>query len=411
MKRWLGHSARCLVIGLTVLGCGEGDVVTATAGGAPTGNGGRGGGLAGTAGVGGVTALGGIAGQAGAPGGSAGAGGIAPGGGGAMAGGGAATGGGMSTAGGGTTSTGGTAMAGGGTATGGGTSTAGGGITSTGGTAMAGGGTATGGVGGSAGGSGMPQSGGTTTTGGAAGSGGTTGGAGGNTTTGGAANTGGAGGGGSPLGGTAGVAGSAGAPACTLVPQSGCPGGACDLGSGGTACRTVTTPGTEASTCATMNDCAAGYLCTGSCMRYCETDGQCDAPGGLCVISIYSGGVLVPGVTVCSQNCDPLTAQSCPTGWGCGVYRTADARSFSACHTVGAGTQGSTCTYDADCSPGYGCITITNAGTGDAGPTTTQSCLAYCVSSPTPTACPGTTTCRQFSTPAVMGTSTYGICL
>ncbi len=106
---------------------------------------------------------------------------------------------------------------------------------------------------------------------------------GGTTAIGGAASTGGlvsmggtlAGGGALGTGGSAlntgGVAngGSSGFQTCQLVPQSGCPGQACDLDLNhldvaGTTCRAITTPGTEQSTCSTLSDCAAGYLCMGT---------------------------------------------------------------------------------------------------------------------------------------------------
>jgi hypothetical protein len=156
-----------------------------------------------------------------------------------------------------------------------------------------------------------------------------------------------------------------------------------------------------------MNDCAAGYLCVGtSCMRYCATDNDCDAPGGLCVVTIYFNAVLVPGVTMCSQNCSPFTAAGCPSGWGCGVYVAPDGvRGLTQCHTAGTGTQGAACTYDNDCAVGYGCIAFTTPGTGGTGATTTRSCAQYCVVGSS--ACPAPLACYQLSPAAV---ATTGIC-
>ena len=197
---------------------------------------------------------------------------------------------------------------------------------------------------------------------------------------------------------------------CQLVPQSGCPGQACDLDLthltlAGTVCRPVTTAGIELSACTGMNDCAAGYLCLNSeCVRYCQTDANCVAPGGLCVTTLYADGTTpIPGVTLCSQNCDLLTTTGCRSGQGCGVYSTADGlRRYTSCHAASTGTQGATCTNDLDCAPGFGCINFTTNGT------TTVQCMQLC--QPTVTVCPGSTSCVAFNPPVTLGATSYGIC-
>ena len=284
----------------------------------------------------------------------------------------------------------------GGSTTSGGTATTGGltgtgGSTTPGGTATAGGATA---LGGTSTAGGVPNTGGTTTTAGAS-------------STGGAAST-----GGTPsITGGATNGGNSSSPACQVAPQSGCPGGACDLDLtrldvGGTTCRTIVNAGTELSSCTSLSDCAAGYLCLGnSCTRYCAGDGDCSAPGGKCVVTLNTNGnVPIPGISLCSPNCNPLTAAGCPTGSGCGVYLATDGvRRYTSCHAASTGTQGSACTSDLDCGPGFGCISFTTNGTA------TLQCMQFCLT--TAPVCPtGTTNCLALNPAAIVGSSNYGIC-
>ncbi len=322
----------------------------------------------------------------------------------------------------------------GGNSTIGGASSVGGTATSAGTTAL-GGSATTGGVstvGGSAATGGISAMGGSTTSGGASIAGATAGGAsglGGTAATGGTATIGGSGtiagatgSGGTPSTGGSPATGGSGAisggatnggatnfQTCQLVPQSGCTGQACDLDLthldvAGTTCRPVTTAGTELNTCTGMSDCAAGYLCLDNeCARYCATDANCDAPGGLCVITLYANGTTpIAGVALCSPNCNPLTAAGCPSGQGCGVYANADGRQYTACHAASTGTQGTACTNDLDCAPGFGCINFTSNGT------TTVECMQLC--QPTVTVCPAAMSCLAFNPAVTVGPTSFGIC-
>lgn len=197
---------------------------------------------------------------------------------------------------------------------------------------------------------------------------------------------------------------------CELVPQCGCPAGeACDLDgtalpTGGTACRPVTAPGMELSTCGGTTTCAAGFVCLGLCHEYCENDTQCTAPGGLCTIQITYGSppMIVPGARVCSPNCNPLTSTGCPVDWGCHVYRnTTEMRSFTSCAMAGAGDHGTTCVDDDTCAAGLSCV---NTGGGSV-------CLKNC-NVTTNLGCstlPGSS-CVGFADPAVIGATEYGVC-
>jgi hypothetical protein len=207
------------------------------------------------------------------------------------------------------------------------------------------------------------------------------------------------------------------AAACTLVPQSGCPGEACDLddamlATGGTVCRPVTAMGMDTSTCAGVTTCAAGWTCLGAsatesqCYEFCATDSQCaPATGGLCVINIVYGTppMEVPGVTVCSKACDPLDGSGCPSTWGCHVYQEEPpgTRFFSHCAPSGPGGQNAACVDDTDCQQNYSCV---NTGMSNV-------CLKNC-NVTTNTGCAGIagTACTGFTNHPVVGGAEYGVC-
>ena len=195
--------------------------------------------------------------------------------------------------------------------------------------------------------------------------------------------------------------------ACTLVPNSGCGAGqCCDLtsaGDGTVACRD-TGSGTSSSTCTYMTDCAAGYICLGdgtnaSCLKYCTSDGQCTAPGGLCVDTITdSAGTPLPGpITVCSTNCNPISAVGCPPGWACNIFTepSPGTRYVTECYAAGSGTQGSSCTYANDCAAGYMCL---------------SDGLCYQTCNTATGVCSGGLSCYGLSSPLTLGGITYGVC-
>ena len=190
--------------------------------------------------------------------------------------------------------------------------------------------------------------------------------------------------------------------ACTLVPQTGCqPNQACDLDANDNpTCRAVSTPGTETNACANPTECAARYVCAGfdvnytSCLEYCTSDGDCTPPGGRCAISLGS-------VTVCSQNCDPLTAGGCPQGWGCLIGNNGSF-DYTACVFPGAGGQNAACATYADCRAGFMCASVNN------GPT---ACYRMC-SDLNDTCGVLSLTCNiNFTPPILIGSTTYGICV
>lgn len=205
---------------------------------------------------------------------------------------------------------------------------------------------------------------------------------------------------------------------CALVEQCGCTSPqVCDLDSaqfpsGGTECRDVLTPGTEDDTCASVFDCAAGYVCVGdSCRKYCNEDTDCSGPGGICLVQLqYGGGNDIPGAVVCTVDCQPnlVTGNSCPAGYGChlyyydpdGVADNGDEVNITDCDPPPAsgGALNASCTTNDQCNPGLDCITVNG----------TPQCKYTCT-------LPGGTcpsgTCQGFTDPAIVGGVEYGVCI
>ncbi len=194
---------------------------------------------------------------------------------------------------------------------------------------------------------------------------------------------------------------------CKLVaPQCGCAGGEMCMtdGMGGRVCITA---GTTAigQTCVNSNDCAPGSMCVKTatnvamCMEFCATDATCTAPGGLCATKLNDGSSgQVPGVTLCSENCDPLMNTGCSvSGSACHIFKESAGlmRHYTNCSGSGTGMQGAACTNDEQCAPTFSCI---NAGT--------KKCLKYCKVGGV--ACPGGLTCASIG---VIGGTEYGACL
>lgn len=194
---------------------------------------------------------------------------------------------------------------------------------------------------------------------------------------------------------------------CKLVaPQCGCAGGEmCTIdGMGGRLCIAA---GSAAigQACVTSNDCAAGGLCAKTatnismCAEFCATDATCTSPGGLCTMKLNDGSSgQIPGVTLCSENCDPLTNTGCFVGGSaCHIFKESGGlmRHYTNCSGSGTGMQGAACTNDEQCAPTFSCI---NAGT--------KKCLKYCKVGGA--ACPGGLTCASIG---VIGGTEYGACL
>lgn len=164
---------------------------------------------------------------------------------------------------------------------------------------------------------------------------------------------------------------------CDLYDQCGCDAPqVCDLDftdldNGSTACRDVTSPGTETSACGNFDTeaCAGGYLCLGSggsqCRKYCQDDADCNGLGS-CLIEPSTANGPIPGVKTCTKTCDPVSASptACPATFGCGVF-TIGTDAVTDCRpAVAANTDEVDCT-NAQCAPGFTCVAFTIGGVPD----------------------------------------------
>jgi hypothetical protein len=194
---------------------------------------------------------------------------------------------------------------------------------------------------------------------------------------------------------------------CKLVnPQCGCAAGEmCQIDGTTSGAKECVAAGNVAIGAAcTGADCSPGSICVNTtpvidtCVKYCNTDTDCTAPGGLCLITLNDGSSgNIPGVTLCTENCDPATNIGCPVaGTGCQMAQESmgQMRLLTRCTEAGSGTQGASCTDNGDCATTYGCF---NAGT-------TQ-CLKYCKVGGA--ACPGGLICSSLGT---IGSTEYGVC-
>lgn len=208
---------------------------------------------------------------------------------------------------------------------------------------------------------------------------------------------------------------------CSLVPQCGCDDTpatpACDLdfnnlATGATKCRADVMHGTESRLCGQPTTCGPGYVCAGRCLRYCNVDDDCPGPGGLCILPILNGNEPVPGVKVCTTDCDPMAVANanCPNTWTCHLYNEAEGdRWLTDCHLPPAsgGTLGADCSTTSQCGPTLECVS-------DMGPGNGQRCRPVCAcpggNCAAGTCAPGTGVCNPYTPAATVGTMTYGRC-
>jgi hypothetical protein len=202
------------------------------------------------------------------------------------------------------------------------------------------------------------------------------------------------------------------APCKLVAPQCGCPDGEmCSIkNTGDIACHA---PGTKQldEECVGLYGCDAGLLCLNAsstksvCGKYCDDDSQCS--GGLCLIELTDPSnppQSLPGVTLCTDDCSPLTNAGCQANLGLscqiGQEQTGQMRTFTICSGSGSGAQGSTCVDSEDCAVGSACFTLSD---------NSLVCLKYCnVGNPV---CPGAAACSPFSEPLIYKGIEYGACL
>lgn len=198
---------------------------------------------------------------------------------------------------------------------------------------------------------------------------------------------------------------------CKLVaPQCGCPAGEqCTLADldGSRTCKVEGT--TAVGGVCTTETCEAGSICVSvappvsTCSKFCASDADCEAPGGLCLITLNDGvGGEVPNLTLCTDNCDPTTNAGCAQGTECqiGLENGGLERFLTLCSSVGPGVYSDPCTDNTDCAPTYAC-------TGDLGGGPV--CLQWCKVGQG--GCLNGLICSPFDPILEIGSVEYGACI
>lgn len=216
---------------------------------------------------------------------------------------------------------------------------------------------------------------------------------------------------------------------CDILSQCGCEGTpstpVCDLdftmlATGATRCRANNFGGTEITTRTMAATCGPGHVCVGGrCRKYCGNDDDCAGPGGLCMIELTQGNPPMPipdAPETCSTDCVPTQAANatCPAGWACHIFlddptpgTAGDERYLTDCSAPPAsgGGVGATCSGNSSCQPGLDCVNL-NPG----GPQCRPTCLCPGGNCAAGTCPGGSGSCRGYTTPVVIGTTTYGAC-
>ncbi|MEO7328344.1 MAG: hypothetical protein ABI193_07185 [Minicystis sp.] len=159
--------------------------------------------------------------------------------------------------------------------------------------------------------------------------------------------------------------------------------------------------------------CGPGLVCvqTGNqvstCVKFCDKDAECQAPGGLCLLTLNDGNNgSIPGVTLCTENCNPAKNTGCPVaGTACQLLREngGQMRFLTRCGNAGAGMQNGFCASSDDCAPKFGCFNT------DPNDPNANACFKWCEVNGVQS-CPGGTICNALQTPILVGNVEYGVC-
>ena len=212
---------------------------------------------------------------------------------------------------------------------------------------------------------------------------------------------------------------------CDILEQCGCqPTEACDFGGmpTETECRASDATGTELSTCANNEACAAGYGCfnTGGashCRKFCDSADMTDPCGAAahCILNINDGsGGTLDDLQLCTKACSPekATNNGCPdsTALGCvalvfnagmaNELATTDCRPANAAgiNEVDCSASGT----DGVCAAGFTCVVFSG------GSNPRDVCKQTCV---VPGGACAIGVCSGFTTnPLIVDGTEYGIC-
>ena len=171
--------------------------------------------------------------------------------------------------------------------------------------------------------------------------------------------------------------------------------------------------------------CKVGSTCVdGVCQPYCQSTADCPGANRECGQVTNSSNTAIPGFTVCSQTCDPVTpTRTDATHGGCGpnIGCLPGSNRITSCFgpTLGTALQGDFCGNSlfgatapdfSQCAPGYLCLTTTIFST------SIYSCAKFCHKASGDTDCTvlndSSTTyhCSSFGTKQYAGTDEIGYC-
>jgi hypothetical protein len=154
--------------------------------------------------------------------------------------------------------------------------------------------------------------------------------------------------------------------------------------------------------------CQEGTWCdhfTGTCERACNVVGDC-VIGAKCVSAQNdTTGAAIPGLLICTANCEPIKAPQCGTGTTCAFDSSTAVQGFD-CFVSGGKTEGAVCVAAKDCNKGLVCTKGA-----------TSTCQRWCT--PVGTTFPATSNnctstrpkCIGFATPFIRNSVEYGTCV
>ncbi len=147
---------------------------------------------------------------------------------------------------------------------------------------------------------------------------------------------------------------------CDPVAETGCGAGRCSVGTGVPACVATIGPGALAAPCTDDAECGSGLSCQGDrCVRVCfVADTSFCGPDLACSPDSVHGQVFLHsenGIGLCSEACDMLTSDGCPSDAWCGLGTDSAGHDFTWCRDVGAAGTGQSCRGQYDCAAGLFC--------------------------------------------------------
>ena len=187
---------------------------------------------------------------------------------------------------------------------------------------------------------------------------------------------------------------------CEAVSQCGCDGSqGCYLTGAGEASCLSAGDRTQDQTCASDDDCAAGYDCVSAgpggrhCQRYCSEDSNCEGELSLCNREVGGGAA-----RICTSDCDPMVG-GCGSGETCVLGVGEDGRFDANCRVPGSGVFLDSCVDQSDC--GAGLLCVSTAGTGTICQYLCEVGTADCGSS---------IICGRLDPPALFADTEFGVC-